>query len=545
MPDLYRIRRGIIGEGRAITTPYGQRRLTYLDYAASGRAYGPLEGYIRDQVLPLYANVHTETTATGAQTSAFREEARNIIKNACNCGHDDALVFCGNGVTGAIHTLLSCMGLTVPCTGSYAGPVGSRPLALIGAYEHHSVEIALRECAVELQVVRECGGGGVDLDHMRELCAQHRARSTSPIIGCFSAASNVTGRITDVDAVASAMHECGGIAFFDYAAAGPYVEIDMNAQGRAWKDAVFISPHKFIGGPGSPGVLLAKRNLFQNRVPAVPGGGTVASVTPSRHAYLSDVEHREEGGTPNVVGAIRAGLAFQLKQSVGASDILEHEHDFVKRFIEALRVEPELFILGDLDEPRLGIVSFVVQCTSSAQAGEEQATKALHHNFVVALLNDLFGIQTRGGNSCAAPYAHRLLRVSAADEDRIDSLVADGWHGCKPGWTRISFGWCDSEDTLAYAIACVLFVAKHGWRFLSDYEFNAATGTWRHRLGAVSYLRLGEAVPVATLPESVRVSYLREAQAIASAPRERVLFEPTQFEESRWFWLPGEMQDRS
>jgi hypothetical protein len=373
------------------------------------------------------------------------------------------------------------------------------------------------------------------------------------------------------------MHECGGVVFFDYAAAGPYVEINMNGRRRddsvgmppeavaemqrnaglpehvwrataarqrgqdlAFKDAVFISPHKFLGGPGTPGILIAKRHLFKNRVPAVPGGGTVASVTPRGHAYLSDVEHREEGGTPNIVGAIRAGMAFQLKQSAGAAAILAHEQASAARFIGAMLAEPGVEVLGDLDEPRLGIVSFVVHAAFTSGEGHS-AAKCLHHNFVVALLNDLFGIQARGGNSCAAPYAHRLLRVSPADEARIDDLALAGQHGCKPGWTRISFGWYDSEDTLAYAIACVQFIARHGWRFLNDYAFNPASGTWKHRGGEVPRLRLGEVEQAVTLPEEVRGAYLQQAAELAAAPRVPVALEPTPYEDVRWFWLPGEI----
>jgi selenocysteine lyase/cysteine desulfurase len=528
------IRQRVVGEGRAVRTPYGLRRLTYLDWAASGRAFGPIEEWILGSVLPTYGNTHTETSAVGGQTTAFREEARALIKAACGCGEDDALIFCGSGATGAIHTLFACMGLTRSCV---ADEGKGDAVVLIGSMEHHSVEVAARESRAHVEVVRDCGEGGVELDHLRELCAKHRRASV--LIGCFSAASNVTGRLTDVDAVAAVMHECGGVAFFDYAAAGPYVDVRMSSAG-GWKDAVFISPHKFLGGPGAPGIVIAKRHLFRNRVPAVPGGGTVLNVTPRGHAYLRDPEHREEGGTPNIVGAIRAGLAFQLRASVGAEAILAHEQDFAAHFIEALRAEPGVEVLGDLDEPRLGIVSFIVHCTVVDDNGRT-STKALHHNFVVALLNDLFGVQARGGNSCAAPYAHRLLGVHPSDEARIDQLAHEGLHGCKPGWTRISFGWCDSEDTLAYAVACVKIIARHGWRFLPDYDFNPATGTWRHRGGAAPLLRLGESAPAVALPESVRGEYLREAEALAAAPRAPVALEPTPYEDVRWFWLPGEI----
>jgi selenocysteine lyase/cysteine desulfurase len=643
------VRAGVVGEGRAVRTPFGPRRMTYLDHAASGRAFAPIETWIFDQCLPLYANTHSETSAVAAQTTAFREEARRVVREACACTDEDAVVFCGNGATGAIHTLFACMGLTRPCTGDPARDRDPSTVIFVGSYEHHSVEIAARESRAIVEVVRECAVDGVDLDHLRELCARHAGRR---LIGCFSAASNVTGRLTDVAAVARVMHAAGGVALFDYAAAGPYVQIQMNEPSpdpgavglppdevaqmqrdaglpdHVWRataergaspcpDAVFISTHKFLGGPGAPGVLVAKRHLFQNRVPSVPGGGTVANVTPRRHTFLADVEHREEGGTPDVVGAIRAGLAFRLKSQAmtGGYDcarptyeggvpygrgpggvvgtfppaelrpggacsrnlVLEREQEHARQLIGELRAEPGVEVLGDPDAPRLGIVSFVVHVPATPrtlayaslvdehrgltarefaggltsdetarlavvrEAIDRQETKCLHHNFVVALLNDLFGIQARGGNACAAPYAHRLLRVSERDEDLIDAAVQRGWHGCKPGWTRLSFGWYDADDTVRFAAACVKFIARHGWRFLSDYAFDPRSGTWRHRAGEPPRLRLGESEPALVLPEEARWAYLAEAEALTAAPRAPATFEPTPFEALRWFWLPGEV----
>jgi selenocysteine lyase/cysteine desulfurase len=531
--NLDDIRANIIGEGIVFNGPYGARRLTYCDFAASGRAYGPIESFIASSVLPLYANTHTETTITGAQTSAFREQARQIIKSACNGSDADAVIFAGNGVTGAIHTLLSCLGLLVPCT-SFGKVVKSllkeKPIVFISAFEHHSVEIAFREAAVDVEVVKDCTIEGVDLDDLAARLARHRGRR---LIGCFSAGSNVTGRLTNVAAVAQVMHAAGGIAFFDYAAAGPYVDIDMSIC-----DAVFLSIHKFVGGPGSPGVLLAKKDLFDNAVPSMPGGGTVSFVTPGKHRFLRDIEHREEGGTPNIVGSIRAGLAMQLKMSVGVAAIQGHEQDFAARAIAALRATPGATILGDLDAPRLGTVSLLLEYTDPSSG----TTKCLHHNFVVALLNDLFGIQARGGNSCAAPYSHRLLGISGADEAALERAVEAGSHGAKPGWTRLSFGWYDSDDTLTFAINAVSFIASQGWKFLNDYTFDPSSGTWTSLAGKPTLMSLTDPPNAsATLPESVRPSYLDMAMSLANGPHASAAMAPTPFEAIRWFWLPGEL----
>lgn len=523
MDHLSAIREDIIGEGVVIETPYGKRRTTYADHAASGRLYRPIERFLCENVAPFYGNVHSETSAVGAQTIAFREEARNTIRAATFCGPEDAVIFTGNGATGAVATLLSCLGLRGPSRNK------ERALVLLGPYEHHSSEIPFREADCDVEVIKECDIDGIDLDDLRRKLVGRRGFR---VFGSFSAGSNVTGRLTNVAAVATLVHDHGGSVFFDYAAAGPYTSLRMCGENPlAYADAAFLSMHKFVGGPGAPGVLLMKKRLGQNACPSTPGGGTVSYVHPHRHTYLKDIEHREEGGTPDILGSIKAGLAMRLKESVGQASILAHEQDFAGRAIGAWRAEPNLVLLGGLNSPRLGIVSFMV-CYEG---------RALHHNFVVALLNDLFGIQARGGNSCAGPYAHRLLRLSEHDEVNIEAAVATGWHGAKPGWSRISFGWYDSPETLTYVTECVLFVARFGWAFLPDYEFNPASGSWKHRGWESKLLTLSSPVESRlTLSESVRLDYLAEAMTLALAERTTVEFVPTPFEHMRWFWLPGE-----
>lgn len=554
MSDLLAlIRSRVIGEGAVVQTSFGPRRITYCDHAASGRAYGPIEDFVLANVLPTYGNTHTETSAVGAQTTALREEARALIKAGAGCTGDDVCIFTGNGATGAVHTLLTCMGLTRSCCDDQVAD-GAGPVVFVGPYEHHSNELPWRESICDVEVVDACDVDGVDLDDLDRRLLSY-AGSGRRLIGSFSAVSNVTGRLTNVSAVARALHHRGAVALFDYAAAAPYVDVQMDGGGDplAYRDAAFLSMHKFLGGPGAPGVLLAKRHLFANRAPAVPGGGTVSFVSPSAHRYAGDVEHREEGGTPNIAGSIRAGLAFQLKQSAGSALILAHERDYAARTIRALRAEPNITVLGDLGAPRLGTVSFLVSAASTSTsvpgpgAGAALppgagAVKFLHHNFVVALLNDFFGIQARGGNSCAAPYSHRLLGVSGAEEAALEAAVAAGWHGCKPGWTRISYGWYDSEDTLQFVVAAVSLIARCGAAFLDDYDFDPRSGTWTRRGWSPALKTLqspAEAPP--TLPESVRAGYLQEAAARAAGAHAAAAFRTTPFEDLRWFWLPGEI----
>jgi selenocysteine lyase/cysteine desulfurase len=302
----------VVGDDAVVDGPFGPRRMVYADATASGRSLAFIEDLIREQVLPTYANTHTEASATGRRTTELREQARRIVHRAVNGGADDAVVFCGSGATGAIDKLIRALALDR----------GPRPVVFIGPYEHHSNELPWRESPTDVVPIAADGDGRIDLEHLEHQLRRHAHRPRK--IGSFSAASNVTGVITDVDRVAIALHRHGALSCWDYAAAGPYLPIDINA---AYKDAVFLSPHKFPGGPGTPGVLVAKRALLRRAVPTVPGGGTILFVSPSAESYHPDAEVREEGGTPAIVESIRAGLAFALKEAVGADAILRREHD--------------------------------------------------------------------------------------------------------------------------------------------------------------------------------------------------------------------------
>ena len=480
------IGRSVIGDDAVLDGPFGPRRLVYADHTASGRALTFVEDFVRDRVLPLYANTHTESSATGLAMTRLREESRQALREMAGAGPDTAVVFCGSGSTAAIDKLIGILQLRVPADLdaqyglSDAIPADRRPVVLVGPYEHHSNEISWRETIADVVEIPADDTGRIDLAALERTLAEHADRPLR--IGSFSAASNVTGILTDTAAVAAVLHRHGALAFFDHAAAGPYTPIDMDGvpgpdgvpDPLTAKDAVFLSPHKFVGGPGTPGVLLVRRDLARNRVPVVPGGGTVAFVTPHDHAYLEDVEHREEGGTPAIVESVRAGLVARLKQAVGTDAIRAREDALVTRALQRWRANPALGILGDTGAERLAIVSFTVTAPSG---------RLLHHNFVVALLNDLFGIQARGGCSCAGPYGHRLLGIDDTHSHAFTDAVVSGCSGIKPGWVRVTLPYFLDDAVVDYVLEAVDLVATHGWRLLGRYRFEPGTGLWWHRSG--------------------------------------------------------------
>lgn len=551
------IRTSIIGDEQVIDGPYGPRRVTYADYTASGRSLSFIEEFIQQEVLPFYANTHTEASGTGLQTTRFREDAREIIKRSVGADERDVVIFTGSGATGAIHKLIDVLGLRIPreLDARYGLreriPPGERPVVFIGPYEHHSNELPWRESICEVVTIAEDTDGHVDMAHLEQALARYADRPLK--IGSFSAASNVTGIGSDTRAIAALLHRYGALSFWDFAAAGPYVKIEMNMTDEGpdghlvYKDAIFLSPHKFIGGPGTPGVLVAKRSLFKNQVPSVPGGGTVAYVNTNEHRYLDDPEVREEGGTPAIVESIRAGLVFQLKSAVGEAVIREREHAFIRRAIESWETNEHISILGNPDAWRLSIVSFVVR----------HGDRYLHHNFVAALLNDLFGIQARAGCSCAGPYGHRLLGIDLATSRAFEREIVGGCEGIKPGWVRVNFNYFLGETTFQFLLDAVHLVAREGYKLLPHYRFDPSTGLWHHRSGVTApKLRLHDVTyrsgkleyrsRHATEPEWVLASYLDQARAaIDDAVREAGEAEApplsADFESLRWFPLPTEI----
>ena len=467
------LRKDMLVDGACVATPFGERRITYADHIASGLPLASVERSLRGAVLPLYANTHTEDSATGAHTTHLVHEACAYIKRQLGADERYRLVFAGTGTTGAIKRMQEILGLAVPSTlrdavVSLLDPE-ERPVVFVGPYEHHSNELTWRESLAEVVRVPLDARGRLDTDALESALEDPRY-AARPKIGSFSAASNVTGIITDVRAVARQLHGHGAAAFFDFAASAPYVEIDVRPGREDGIDALFLSPHKFAGGPGSPGLLLFDQALYDQPAPTTAGGGTVKFVTAREQWYLEDIEAREDAGTPGIVQKLRAALAFEVKERAGVERIHEREQELIGRALERLSNNPGLRLLGNLEAPRLAVISFEVL------AGKRR----LHPRFVTRLLNDLFGIQGRAGCSCAGPYGHALLGIDEELSRDVLGAIEAGFDAVRPGWSRISFHYAITDETFAYLLDAVEFVAEHGARFVRLYDIDWRTGAWTH-----------------------------------------------------------------
>ena len=540
------VRRSIIGDRQSIQTPFGDKPLVYADYVASGRSLTFIEDYIRDHVLPYYANTHTEASFTGAQITTLREQARQEIKHSLNCQSDDQVIFCGSGATAVINKLIDILNLRLPqeLSKRYLADArindSERPVVFVGPYEHHSNELPWRESIAEVICIPLTESGEIDLSVLEQKLKDNAHRSL--LIGSFSAASNVTGIKSDIAAITKMLKQYGALTFWDYAAAAPYVDINMN--GASPKDAVFISPHKFIGGPGTPGILVIKKSLLKNAIPAVVGGGTVLYVTPKDHVYVEHSERREEGGTPAIVESIRAGLVFKLKREVGVTEIERLEGSFIQRAIKRFQACPNLEILGNSSTPRIAIMALRFK----------HDNKDLHYGFIVSLLNDLFGIQVRGGCSCAGPYGHSLLGMDMPYSRAIESEIKQGNMLLRPGWVRLNFNYFIDEQEFEYLLKAVELVATSGWRMLPFYQVDAKSGVWRFQgqsnqmASSLDDFQFTDYCQKSSLPTNIKVSldgiYSSAEQVLLNtADYNEVppLILSDESERLRWFTLPQEV----
>ncbi len=473
-------RKNIIGYHFEHHFPGGKRPIIYADWAASGRLYRPVEEFIINTLGPYVANTHTETTLTGTVMTDVYHQAHHIIKRHVNASTDDALLFVGFGMTAAINKFQRILGLKVPERfRDQVNPTGNkRPLVIVTHMEHHSNQTTWEECLCDVQIIRPNSEGLPDLDHLQQILEENRQREL--IIGSFSAGSNVTGILTPYHEMAEIVHAFGGYCFVDFSASAPYVEIDMHPENPAQKlDAVFFSPHKFLGGPGSSGVILFDKSLYHNKIPDHPGGGTVLWTNPwGGHRYFPDIEVREDGGTPGFLQAIKASLAILLKEEMGVANLLEREHQLTGRLMDGLEKIPGMHILEPAHRRRLGFVSFYFP--------------GMHHNLIVKLLNDFFGVQTRGGCSCAGTYGHLLLGVDEQRSREITDKIDHGDLSDKPGWVRASIHPTMTDAEIDFIIEAVKEVAARYREWGRNYRFNNHTGEFEMIRGKAFRIGLEE-----------------------------------------------------
>merc|ERR1711916_166994 len=577
--DLIRaVHDGVIGEDVLLYSPFGGYRvMLYADYTASGRALNFIESYMLDEVLPMYGNTHSENSATAAQMHTYVHDARDAVLASVHGNEEtDAVIFVGSGSTGAINKMARILGLD-PSVGAFrykkededgGGVREFDTVVFISLMEHHSNILPWRESAAHVVAIDFDQTGKPDLVQLEEQLAAYKPRCRR-MIGSFSAGSNITGRRIDVEAWTDVLHEYGALALWDYAAAAPYVDIHMGN-----KDAIFISTHKFVGGPGTPGVLVAKKKHFDDSVCVDPGGGTVVVVSANDHVYVDAPEDREAGGTPDILGIIRAGLVYQLMTAVGGMTI-EHLEDTMSERVRAYLAQvPNLLVAGMSPESQLPIFSTFIRVPLPDNP-ESNAQMFLHYNFVVRLMSDLFGIQVRGGCACAGPYGFYLLtpgRERLWNEDPeviVDMLQRPELQACKPGFVRFNVAWFLRDDEVSFLLEAFSFVAEHGWKFLPLYSMSDG-GNWSYvgRSGQgekshpVRMKHLSEAVftsrgmehnhpqpsvwpPAGTDHAALRASSMDYAYKMAdelvenppAVPREQIGVFNSKF---RWFLLPSD-----
>ena len=489
-----KFRDNIIGIDKEFETPYGLKKMVYADWTASGRAYRPIEQRLQNDIMPLLANTHTETTVTGTAMTRAYEQAKHIIKQHVNAGPDDVLIFAGSGMTGAVNKLQRLLGLRIPeRIMDYVKPgrlpsheelanskvkIHSlfsnyldidpelKPVIFVSHMEHHSNQTSWLETIADVEIIPNDENGNINLAGLEQLLEKYKERKNK--IAAITGCSNVTGIQTPYHKVAQVVHRHGGLCFVDFACSAPYVSIDMHPSLEGGHlDAIFFSPHKFLGGQSTPGVLIFHKSLYNNIIPDQPGGGTVTYTNPWKyHEYISDIEHREDGGTPPFLQGIKAALAIKLKEEMGVENMLKREEELLKIIFERLPSIPGVEILEGQNQHRLGVVSFIIH--------------GAHFNLVVKLLNDRFGIQTRGGCACAGTYGHMLLHVDQLHSYEILDEIHQGDLSCKPGWIRMSVHPVMTDEEIRFILDAIEQVALHYNEWKQDYIYEPDTNEYHH-----------------------------------------------------------------
>lgn len=463
---------GIIGENQTFMSPYGEQRIIYTDWTASGRLYAPIEEKISNGFGPFVANTHTETSITGSAMTLAYHKARKMIKDHVHASENDVLITSGTGMTGVVNKFQRILGLKVAehLKEHTRIPDELKPIVFISHMEHHSNQTSWLETIADVEIIPHDSEGLICFNSFKELLKKYEDRPLK--IASVSACSNVTGIVNDYHRIAKIIHKKGGLCFVDFACSAPYVAIDMHpAEKESYLDAIFFSPHKFLGGPGSAGVLIFNKKLYKNIVPDNPGGGTVNYTNPwGDHDYVDDIESREDGGTPGFLQTIKVALAIQLKEQMGVENILNREHELTEVIFKNLSEIPNLKLLAEQHKNRLGIFSFYIE--------------DVHFNLIVKLLNDRFGVQTRGGCSCAGTYGHFLLHVDQQTSKDIEHQILEGCLVERPGWIRMSIHPTMTNQEVEYVCDSIKEVAENYSEWKKDYRYDAVKNEFVHTEGS-------------------------------------------------------------
>lgn len=469
MNKFEEIRKNIVGYETEFETPFGVKKLLYADWTASGRLYKPIEDKLAQDFGPFTGNTHTETNVTGTAMTLSYLKAKEIVKRHVNAGEEDAIIATGSGMTGAMLKLQRMLGFKIPARlRRYVNiPDEQRPIVFITHMEHHSNQTTWLETIADVEIIKPDSNGLVDTGNLIELLIKYEGRKTK--IASITSCSNVTGIFTPYHEIAEIMHRHRGWCFVDFACSAPYIDINMHPEDPLKKlDAIFFSPHKFLGGPGSSGILIFDRNLYDSHFsPDQPGGGTVKWTNPwGEHSYYEDVELREDGGTPPFIQTIKAALAIKLKEKIGVENIFTREQEIKSKVFDSLKKIQGLHLLADNIEERLPVISFYID--------------GLHYNLGVKLLNDRFGIQVRGGCSCAGTYGHYLLHVSKKKSKRITEMIEHDDLSEKPGWIRMSLHPSMRDDEITLLLGAVNELAMNHKAWAVDYRYDQHTNYFNH-----------------------------------------------------------------
>jgi selenocysteine lyase/cysteine desulfurase len=465
---FYKFRKNIVGINANFSFPFGKKKIIYADWTASGRLYAPIERALCEDFGPFVANTHTETNITGSTMTAAYHKAKSIIKEHVGASKDDIIISSNSGMTGVVNKFQRILGLRIHEKFRNKIEIADEdvPLIFVTHMEHHSNQTSWLETIADVEVIPPDSHGLVSLAGLEILLKKYKHRKTK--IAAITSCSNVTGIFTPYHQIAEIMHQNNGWCFVDFACSAPYIPINMHPENPLQSlDAIYFSPHKFLGGPGSTGILIFNSRLYTNKIPDHPGGGTVDWTNPwGEHKYIDEIELREDGGTPAFLPTIKVALSIRLKESMNPEIMAEREKLMVERVFDSLKNIPGLQILADQHQNRLPIFSFYI--------------KDLHYNLGVKLLNDRFGIQVRGGCSCAGTYGHYLLEVSQSTSASITQKINFGDLSDKPGWIRMSLHPVMSDEEVDKVLNGIKELALNFKSWSKDYVLIPKSNEFRH-----------------------------------------------------------------